>query len=288
MHFMEIVGHQYQRDLLSRVCEQGIAHHVFMFHGPSHVGKRTIAEVFAKGLIEGSSPVWKVSSSKGVNHDLLWLRPPQVTDKAKKEKKISVDDVRKVRDQLYRSHYGSSRVLIVDDAQMMSVAAQNAFLKVLEEPPADTYIIFVTSNRELLLPTIVSRSMLLSFGLLDRGAMAEIPGDHQYGFGRPGLIYRMRDDEEFSCDVEASIVMLKDLRSMKIHERLLIAAELSKDSVKSMLYLEMWLQRVHSVAHEQSRYDILLLVKRIEETLSLIKNTNVNKRIALENLMIHF
>lgn len=94
------------------------------------------------------------------------LRLPRsaIVTLASDDSSIGIAQLQELNRQLaLKNADGASRIVIVRDADAMTVEAQNAFLKLLEEPPLDTAIFLIASNRSLLLPTIISRCRLINF-----------------------------------------------------------------------------------------------------------------------------
>ncbi len=86
---------------------------------------------------------------------------------------IKVEQVRDAIDRTaYRPFEGRRRVVIIDEADALAVAAQNALLKTLEEPPPASVFVLVTSRPDVLLPTVRSRCQRLRFGRLAPGEVA--------------------------------------------------------------------------------------------------------------------
>ncbi len=171
--------------------------HAYIFHGPDGVGKRTLAMHVAKLLLCPQSPtispppevgsvegiVWKDACGAcqdctlvhgGTHPDLHVVRKelvryhPAPEVRARKALDLSVDVVRhfiigQIGDRPARGRF---RVFIVLDADQMSVSAQNALLKTLEEPPGSAFIILITRSLDRLLATTLSRCQPVPFGTL--------------------------------------------------------------------------------------------------------------------------
>lgn len=133
--------------------------HAYILTGEAGMGRKSIANAFAMTLLcekGGSEPCMSCHSCKQVmsgNHpDLIYVTH-------EKPGSIGVDDVREqINDTImirpYSSYY---KIYIVDEAEKMTVQAQNALLKTIEEPPSYAVIILITTNQEAFLPTILSR-----------------------------------------------------------------------------------------------------------------------------------
>ena len=184
-----IVGHSFQIEQLQSDLESDNLAHAYLFAGPRHVGKMTIAKWFAKQILSlGTSP----ESAKRVDQDVdnllhpdflvldqLWMKdtqedwdviaqtsnvPQQHRAKTKvKTDSISIDDVRRLQKRLYETGTGDYCVCIIRSVERMQEAAANAFLKILEEPPEGRVFLLTTQTLSSLLPTIVSRTRRMPF-----------------------------------------------------------------------------------------------------------------------------
>ncbi len=153
--------HDGARSRLATAAAGGRLPHGLLLHGPDGVGKEQFATVLAAGLLcsarrDGLTPCGacpECALSRAASHsDLHWLRRPE--DK----KSIGVDAVRETCEQLaMTSMRGGYRVAIITPAHLMTVNAQNALLKTLEEPAPRTLLVLVTSRPSGLLATLRSR-----------------------------------------------------------------------------------------------------------------------------------
>lgn len=146
--------------------------HALLLTGPSGIGKATLAGVLAQALnctrsgpsdaCGGCIPCLKVT--RGLHPDVIWVTPARRT--------IAIDTIREVNEKVaYRPHEGRRRVVVIDDADAMNVAAQNAFLKTLEEPPASSQLVLVTAAPQRLLPTVRSRCQMLRLSPVPQSAV---------------------------------------------------------------------------------------------------------------------
>lgn len=157
--FEEILGNEMVKDHFKRAIENHKISHAYILTGEAGMGRKSIANAFAMTLLcekGGSEPCMSCHSCKQVmsgNHpDLIYVTH-------EKPGSIGVDDVREqINDTImirpYSSYY---KIYIVDEAEKMTVQAQNALLKTIEEPPSYAVIILITTNQEAFLPTILSR-----------------------------------------------------------------------------------------------------------------------------------
>lgn len=205
LDFSHLVGHASALATLSRALSAGRAH-AFLLHGPRHVGKTTVAEAAAAGLVGCAI------ADLGRHADVFRLRPP-VDEKTGEEKVIGVDDVERFVASLAQSSVGGVKVGIVESAERLTVASQNALLKTVEEPRGKTVLFFVTDDPERLLSTLRSRTVPIAFGLVDGQ--------------RPGVTVRLRDADAKAAD-DARNAAVQALMTGPTSSRLRAAAAMAK------------------------------------------------------------
>lgn len=161
--FQDILGNDMVKDHFKKAIEGHKVSHAYILTGEAGMGRKSIANAFAMTLLcekGGSEPCMVCHSCKqvlGGNHpDLIYVTH-------EKPASIGVDDIREqINDTImirpYSSYY---KIYIVDEAEKMTVQAQNALLKTIEEPPSYAVILLITINQEAFLPTILSRCIQL-------------------------------------------------------------------------------------------------------------------------------
>ena len=178
MPFRDITGHRHLIELLGTAAIRGSLPPSLIFAGPDGVGKRMAAIALAQ-LFNCSAVDTAANDScgrcaactriaRGVHADVLIVEPGDTGA-------IKVEQIRDlVQRSAYRPFEGRRRVVIVDDADAALGEAQNALLKTLEEPPAASTFVLVTSRPDVLLPTVRSRCQRLRFGRLAPGDVAAV------------------------------------------------------------------------------------------------------------------
>jgi len=165
MPFRDIVGHRRLVGLLSRSVVRDALPPSLILAGPAGVGKRLAALATAQALNciapkDGDACGTCAACTRiarGVHPDVLIVEPGETGS-------IKIEQVREIVDRAaYRPFEGRRRVVIVDEADAMAAAPQNALLKTLEEPPSSSVFMLITSRPDVLLPTVRSRCPLLRF-----------------------------------------------------------------------------------------------------------------------------
>jgi DNA polymerase-3 subunit delta' len=183
MPFRDIVGHRRVVGLLARSIRRDTLPPSLILAGPAGAGKRRTA-IAAAQAINCLAPRLSDDSidacgactactriARGVHPDLLVVEPGDSGS-------IKIDRVRDVVERAgYRPFEGKRRIVVVDEADALVAAAQNALLKTLEEPPPSSIFFLITARPDMLLPTVRSRCPQLRFSMpgggdLDREARA--------------------------------------------------------------------------------------------------------------------
>jgi DNA polymerase III subunit delta' len=170
-----VIGHESSVRALRRGIAAGRLHHALLFHGPEGVGKRTTALAVAAALLcrepdrpEGDACGRCPSCSrvdKGIHADVQYVTLEKTV--------IPIDAIRSLRQEAgYRPFEGGGRVFLIDPADRLSLEAQNALLKTLEEPASSSRLILITARPAHLLPTTRSRCQALPFGTLPPDELA--------------------------------------------------------------------------------------------------------------------
>ena len=163
--FKDVVGHKNIIKYIQNAVTADAVSHAYILNGERGSGKKLLANLFAMSMqcqnrAEDGDACGKCQSCKQAmsgNH------PDIIRVTHEKPNSISVDDIRtQVNDDIVIRPYSSKyKVYIIADADMMTVQAQNALLKTIEEPPLYAVIMLLTENAELLLPTIRSRCVMM-------------------------------------------------------------------------------------------------------------------------------
>lgn len=175
MKFSSVVGNERVAQVLRRAVDTGRVAPTILFHGREGVGKKTMAMAFISYLLCtdrrdgdscGTCPNCR-SMDEGRYVDLEILEPDKGV--------IKIDAIRDAMPRLqYQPVIGPWKVLAIDDAHAMNTEAANAALKSLEEPPANTLFLLITSSPDTLPRTVLSRSFQIPFGPVPTSSIIDL------------------------------------------------------------------------------------------------------------------
>ena len=240
--FIDIIGNEQISQHFQQAIDSGRVSHCYVLSGEEGLGKRMMADAFAQTLLceerEGGDPCGHCHSCvqfESGNH------PDVIYPGHEKPGSFGVDDVRSgiIQDIQLRPYSSAYKIYIVEEAEKLTPAAQNALLKTLEEPPAYGIIMLLTTNAESLLETIRSRSMVLTmkpvekeafYQALQKAGADESRLDEVYRFaqGNIGKGLKLAASEDFSELVDLMMRLLRDAGQMSFAELLACIARLEE------------------------------------------------------------
>ncbi len=238
-----VVGHAVAVAQLRPALATGRLAHAYLFAGPPQVGKATLARLFAQALVCRGDPAALDAGrapdvpcgrcracrdvARGTYPDLDWYSlarqaaDPEQTSTVNKE--LSIQTVRQLHHGLsLRPFDGAWRLAVVEDAETLSLAAANALLKTLEEPPPYAVLVLLAADPGRLPPTILSRVQLVALRALPRATVAAaleargVPATEAATLaalsgGRPGWAFQMAADPDAQA---ARAALLDDIAAL--------------------------------------------------------------------------
>ncbi len=160
--FDHVWGNELHKGMLRHNLQRGGAIHAYILEGPAGSGKHTLASAYAEEMVppEGGDGLDCAQARRKIREN---LSPDVILYGLQGEKKtIGVDTVRRLREEAYLvPNELPFRMLILEHAERMTAEAQNALLKILEEPPAGVHILLLCENAASLLVTVRSRAPVL-------------------------------------------------------------------------------------------------------------------------------
>ena len=253
------VGHSSLIENFKNRCSNGNLSHAQLISGEDGIGKSILAEILGKLILNGDLNREYV--------DIINYKPSKAS--------FGVDDVREIIDEVNKKPFeGDKKVIIIHQGNKLTIQAQNALLKTIEEPPTEVYIIILCESLELILDTIKSRCEIYKLTPLTKDELYKYIAIKGYDYseeekssaiafseGIPGRIDRYFSDTE-----------LQELRD-KIVDLLL---QLTNNEIEAILEKEEQL-----VSYKQNKEEVINVLS------SFIRDILVNKEVYNENLLIN-
>lgn len=187
-----------------------------------------------------------------------------INNEEKTKQSIGIEEVRIVQKNLsLKPIQSNQKILVIYDAHLLTTQAQNALLKVLEEPPNNTIIILVSPSISTLLPTVISRCGVVEL--------------------ETTTAFDPKEQEEI-------LAVLNTLPTMAISHKLKLAQDIGKEKEEAKLWLKKAIQATRNEILQASNTKSLANYHRallaLQDTYQTISSTNANPRLATENLVL--
>ena len=234
-----ILGNEKIRHHLRESIIKKSISHAYILAGDKGIGKSKIAREFAMELIcEKHTGCGECPACRQFLADAY---PDFFYMDAEGKESIGIDRIREniVNDVSIRPYHGKVKIYIIDEADKMTVGAQNALLKTIEEPPEYVVILLLVRNMSLLLETIRSRCIKLLLSvvsndriknwLVEKGTSEDLATVvASYSNGVPGIAKAMAESEDFAGMYNQNVEFLKKISEASINDILLFIEELKK------------------------------------------------------------
>ena len=230
--FKDIIGQEQIKEHLQSAISAKKISHAYIINGEKSSGKEFIAKVFAMALQCEKGDVEPCQECHSCKQALSDNQPDIIKVTHEKPNSISVDDIRaQINNDVAIKPYSSPyKVYIMNEAEKMTVQAQNAILKTLEEPPEYAVIILLTTNVNSLLPTILSRCVVLNMKpvadekvrkyLMEQLEVPDYKAEVCVAFARGniGKAKSLASSEDFENVKAEALSLLKYIQDMELHE----------------------------------------------------------------------
>lgn len=230
--FTDIIGQEQLKEHLRNAISMNKVSHAYIINGERSSGKEFIARVFAMALQcekGGTEPCGECHSCKQAQSN---NQPDIIYISHEKPNTIGVEDIRtQINNDIGIKPYSSPRkIYIMNEGEKMTVQAQNALLKTLEEPPEYAVILILTTNVEAMLPTILSRCVVLNMKpvtdaqvkkyLMEELGVPDYKANICVAFARGniGKAKLLASSEEFEKVKDEAITLVKYINDMEINE----------------------------------------------------------------------
>lgn len=230
--FTDIIGQEQLKEHLQNAISMNKVSHAYIINGERSSGKEFVAKVFAATLQCEKGETEPCMECHSCKQALSGNQPDIIFVSHEKPNTISVEDIRtQINNDIVIKPYSSpKKIYIINEGEKMTVQAQNALLKTLEEPPEYAIIMILTSNVDTLLPTILSRCVVLNMKPVPDNKVKkflmeelEIP-DYKanicvaFARGNIGKAKMLATSEEFDKVKEEAVTLVKYINDMEISE----------------------------------------------------------------------
>ena len=278
--FDGVVGHEEIISHLQNAIRLEKVSHAYIFSGERGTGKKLLASLFAMTLQceeHGIEPCMRCASCKKAmskNH------PDIINITHEKPNSIGIEEIRGqlIDDVGIRPYSSPYKVYIINDAQKLTLQAQNALLKTIEEPPAYAIILLLTDNPDIFLPTITSRCVTLALKpvadnmvktyLMDRMHIPDYQAevDASFAQGNIGKAERAATSAEFAELTQNALGILKSSKELQVYELIDAIKDMSQEKQNIYDYLDLFAMWFRDV----------LLFKATREIDSLVFKQEIN------------
>lgn len=277
MYGYEVYHDEQLKRLIASVRSQQVQH-AYVFEGAQGIGKRKAARLFAAALAcenDMRAPCNTCHACVGAKAD---TNPDIQYINAGEKKSIGVDAMRSVVTDAYIKPFESARkVYVIEDGEALTEQAQNAFLKMLEEPPEYAVFIILVTNAACLLQTVISRCSIVRFTPVARDTVINYAKEKypdadakflaDYARGNIGRIDMIMESEDFFPLREAAVRLILPMMSQHKISAYKAAEFLEENKDKALEIVGFWKSMIR---------DIILIGSGVE---NLIVNSDMKKEL---------
>lgn len=266
MYFENIIGQEFAKKYITNSLKKNKINHAYMFEGIDGIGKKKFAGELAKLLLNTEN----IESS------------PDYININVDGSSIKIAQIRKLQTDIIIKPHKEYKIYIINESEKMTVEAQNALLKTLEEPPEYAIMILITSNKERLLDTIKSRCEIIKFlpislldlkkYLIDRG-IEEQRAQLLSVFSRGSIekALELSESSDFAIMREDIQSYIQTILDKKIIDILEIPANMDKYKKEIMSILDIFVNYFR---------DIMMLKENVDKSMII----NADKLVFLQNM----
>lgn len=321
--FTDIIGQEQLKEHLQNAISMNKVSHAYIINGERSSGKEFVAKIFAKTLQCEKGGTEACDECHSCKQAQSGNQPDIIYISHEKPNTISVEDIRtQINNDIVIKPYSSPRkVYIMNEGEKMTAQAQNALLKTLEEPPEYAVILILTTNVEAMLPTVLSRCVVLNMKpvpdkklkefLMRELEVPDYKADICVAFARGNLgkAKMLASSEEFEKVKEEAITLVKYINDMEISEIVKAIKNISEYKFEITDYLDIlsvWyrdvllfkatkdansmifrdeIQYIRKVADRSTYEGIETIVKALQQAKRRL-DANVNFDLTMELLLL--
>lgn len=288
--FEKIIGNDNIKQQLKKSIENNQISHSYLFIGIEGIGKKLLATEFAKAILcLGDSKYCNnckscIEFDGNNNPDFLYIEPDGNS--------LKIEQIREMQKKVQEKPIISNKkVYIINDADKMTLEAQNSLLKTLEEPPEFATIILIGTNENAFLATIKSRCMIIHFNQISDNKMIEYLNSQgienitknmlELFQGSIGKALELKDKQEEYLKIEKMIENISNYDLIDVTKNAEILYQ-TKDEIMEMLdYINIILLRL-----SKNNVKYTNCIKIVENTKKRLKQ-NSNYDMCIDNMLFN-
>lgn len=285
--FSSIIGNEQIKEHFLHAISSGKISHCYILNGEEGLGKLTMANAFAQTLLCQADEDRPCGVCHSCTQFLSGNHPDILYPGHEKPTVIGVDDVREqiIGDIQIKPYSSPYKIYIVDEAEKLSIQAQNALLKTIEEPPSYGIILLLTTNAAAMLETIRSRSIVLNMKPVESEAFrifmrergieeSRIDTLEKFAQGNIGKALKLSESENFTTMIQVIMHLLRNAAKMSFSELLSSIEELEqfKLNIKDCFgFMQIWYRDI--LIFKATRDPNLLIFKEEYSAISKVAQT---------------
>lgn len=272
---MEIIGNSKIIEFLEKAAENQALAHGYIFNGPESIGKTKTAQ-------------WISAKILGVAEEKLAVHP----DFRCADVNIGKEEMDDITRWLSLSAFsGPRKILVIAKAHEMSLSAANAFLKILEEPPEKTLVLLLTSELGKILPTIISRSVVLNFKPATKDEIIKFLNSNyklsdtrqvaSFALGLPGRAAALAEDKDFlkniNKDVEEFVALFFGPQDGRFKAAQMLLDKKNETREIIVKKIDFWLQIIRDICmYKYNLNDEVRYINKLERFQKMAQSTDIN------------
>lgn len=314
MSFSGIKEHEKNIEFLKQSVKSDRVPHTILFSGPEGVGKLKVAVEFAKYLLcEGSASSLFDNSekqdscencrscemiNKKIHPDVLIVnfeyQARLKNEDVSEQKSLKIDTLREVvKFASLKPSYSDKKIIIIDNAEKITIDAQNSLLKTLEEPPENTIFILVSSKENQILSTIRSRCYTIKFNRLSNDSVVDILMENGYEIKQAEFLSSISDGSvSRAIEYSGIISLLEEYRNYGELAAFLVTSKLSRKQDLRLITAKIidFINSYIYMMFDAGNIDENLFMNMLNKTrkYEIYIKHNVNTKMILSTILLDF
>ena len=291
MNFASIVGNENIKGLLKNTIKTNNLVHSYMFVGPDGIGKKLFATVFSKMILCENKTDTCTTCNSCIRFD-SGNHPDFLIIDSEDGKSIKIGQIRFLQGRIAEKPIESDKkIYIINNADLMTVEAQNCLLKTLEEPPEYAMLILVLSNESKLLNTIKSRCTIISFNKLSEEELLKYANIHSINInsnflavceGSIAKLLSLKDNAELYTSLDSIIDNFSNMDIVDVWNN---SENIYKSKDNIMAILNYFNIVFINKLRQTNDYKYINLIKIVEKTKNRL-SANANYDMCIDNLLL--